>query len=166
MQRAILGGSEPSAVPQAAPPERARSRKREQEIGLEVFGAALDFPLILEASDVLAAVGLLEGEAAVAIAAMRQNMELTEAPELLLAKLPLSIHPFAAARLAAPRHQSMDDAKAELLGNVEKLQRLDLSRQKSAAIEELQRAQAFGDFDRELALLSEQNRRARERHRL
>jgi hypothetical protein len=60
----------------------------------------------------------------------------------------------------------MDDAKAELLGNVEKLQRLEFSRQKSGAIEELARMQPFGDFDRELALLGEQARRARERHRL
>jgi len=52
VQRAILGDSKPSGVPQAAPPERARSRKREQEIGLEVLGSVLDFPLILESPEV------------------------------------------------------------------------------------------------------------------
>jgi DNA primase len=166
VQRAILGGSEPKGAPQAAPPERARSRQREEEIGLEVFGSILDFPVILDSPEISAAIGLVDAEPAIGIAAVRQNPELTQAPELLLAKLPLSIHPFAAARLAAPRHQSMDDAKAELLGNVEKLQRLELSRQKSGVIEELARMQAFGDFDRELALLGEQARRARERHRL
>jgi DNA primase len=97
---------------------------------------------------------------------LRQDATLVENPEQLLAKLPPSIHPFAAARLAAPRHQSVDDAKAELLGNVEKLKRLELSRHKSEVIEELARVQASGDFDREMALLGEQARRARERHGL
>lgn len=166
VQRTILGGQEPRAATHAAPPERARSRERVDDIGLEVLGAVLDFPAILDSPEVLAAVGLVDGVAAAGIAALRQDPRLAQAPELLLAKLPHSIHPFAAARLAAPRHQSMDDAKAELLGNVEKLQRLDLSRQKSGTIEELARMQALGDFDRELALLGEQARRARERHRI
>jgi DNA primase len=166
VQRAILGGVEAKNVVHVAPPERARSRQRTDEIGLEVLGAILDFPAILEFPEVSAAIALVEGEAAAVIAALRQNPRLAQAPELLLAKLPHSIHPFAAARLAAPRHQSMDDAKAELLGNVEKLQRLDLSRQKSGTIEELARMEALGDFDRELALLGEQARRARERHRI
>jgi len=166
VQRAIFGAPEARSAPEVAPPERARSRQRVDDIGLEVLGAVLDFPAILDFPDVSEAVGLVEGEAAACIAALRQNPRLAQAPELLLAKVPHSIHPFAAARLAAPRHQSMDDAKAELLGNVEKLQRLDLSRQKSGTIEELARMQALGDFDGELALLGEQARRARERHRI
>jgi DNA primase len=126
----------------------------------------LDFPALLEFDDVLEAISGAEGDTALAIAALRQDPGLVANPEHLLAKLPGSIHPFAAARLAAPRHQSMDDAKAELLGNVEKLNRLELSRHKSEVMEELTRVQAFGDFDREMALLGEQARRVRERHGL
>ena len=149
-----------------APPERARSRARNIDIGLEILGALLDFPVLFESADVLIAIDAIEGDAAAAIAALRQQPELAENPEHLLAKLPAPIHPFAAARLAAPRHQSAEDARTELLGNVEKLKRLELSRHKTEVVEELARVQASGDFDREMALLGEQARRARERHRL
>jgi hypothetical protein len=52
------------------------------------------------------------------------------------------------------------------LGNVEKLKRLESSRQKLEVIEELTRVAPSGDFDREMTLLQEQARRARERHGL
>jgi hypothetical protein len=60
----------------------------------------------------------------------------------------------------------VEDARAELLGNVEKLKRLESSRQKLEVIEELTRVAPSGDFDREMTLLQEQARRARERHGL
>ena len=166
VQRAAAGGEKISENAVPAPPDRARSRERRRDIGLEVLGAALDFPVLFDSAEVLDAVGAIEGEAALAVAALRQSPELTRDPEQLLAKLPMSIHPFAAARLAAPRHQSVDDARAELLANVEKLKRLELSRHKTEVIEELARVQVSGDFDREMALLGEQARRARERHGL
>jgi DNA primase len=152
----------------APPPERARSRDRRLELGQEILGALLDFPELLDMPDLADAAGALQGPTAAAIAALRQlDPEHTARnPELLLAKLPASIHPFAAARLAAPRHERVDDARSELLRNVEKLKRLELSRQKSEVMEELERIQSSGDFDREVALLREQERRARERHGL
>lgn len=166
VHRAANGNAGTIRAPLAPTPERARSRARRPEVGLDVFGAILDFPELLDSPDVLDGIALLEGEVVAGIVALRQDATLVENPEQLLAKLPPSIHPFAAARLAAPRHQSVDDAKAELLGNVEKLKRLELSRHKSEVIEELARVQASGDFDREMALLGEQARRARERHGL
>jgi len=168
MLQAALERTDPRAQEKAVPmpPERARSRGRSRDIALEVFGVFLDFPSLLEEPEMAEAVNLLEGDVAVAIAAMRQDLGLVSAPEHLLAKLPASIHPFAAARLAAPRHQSLTDAKAELLGNVEKLKRSELTRHKSETIEELSRMQSSGDFDREMALLGAQARRVRERHGL
>lgn len=165
VRRAAMGA--PSQHATSAPaPDRARSRERREDIGLAALGALLDFPALLDDSEAAEAVTLIQGDAALAIAALRQNPELVRAPELLLAKLPPSIHPFAAARLAVPGHQSLDDAKAELLGNVDKLKRLELTRQKFHVVEELARVQTTGDFDREMALLGEQARRARERHGL
>lgn len=167
MQRAVSGHGTagPEKVAPAAP-DRARSRGRSRDIALEVMGAFFDFPSLFEEPETAEAVNLLEGDVAVAIAALRQDPALVSAPEHLLAKLPASIHPFAAARLAAPRHQSASDAKAELLGNVEKLKRSELTRHKSETIEELSRMQSSGDFDREIALLGAQARRVRERHGL
>ena len=131
-----------------------------------MFGALLDLPDLLDTPEVDEATRAIEGEAALAIAALRQFPTLVGNPEQLLAKLPPPIHPFAAARLAAPRHPSVEDARAELLGNVEKLKRLESSRQKLEVIEELARVAPSGDFDREMTLLQEQARRARERHGL
>jgi DNA primase len=155
-----------TAKPIPAPPDRARSPARGRDIGLEILGSLLDFPSLLARDHIHSATLLLEGDAALAVAALRHNGALVAVPEHLLAKLPASIHPFAAARLAAPRHQSANDAEAELLGNVEKLKRLELTRHKSETIEELARMQSSGDFDREMALLGEQARRSRERHGL
>jgi hypothetical protein len=110
---------------------------------------------------------LFEGDLAVAVAALRQSLQEScpLVPEQMLAKLPPSIHPFALARLAAPRPK-LEDARTELLGNVQKLARLESGRRKSEVVEELQRAAATGDFDQELTLLREQLNRARERHGL
>jgi len=161
-------GEEKSQPKRADPPSRARSRDRSVEIGREILGAFLDYPQLLDTQEGVEGVQLLEGDAAAAVAALRQawdGMALTD-PEQVLAKLAPSIHPFAAARLAAPRHEKLEDAKLEFGENVNKLKRLELTRQKSEVVEELQRAAASGDFDQEITLLSEHMRRARERHGL
>ena len=158
----------PEGPKAAHPPERARSRERRRDIGLEIFGALLDFPSLLDSASVLEAVSALAGDVAMAVAALRQcdAEEVNRDPEQLLAKLPPSIHSFAAARMAAPRHEDVENATSELQRNVEKLKRLELSRQTSEVMEELERLQMAGDFDHELKLLREQERRARQRHGL
>jgi DNA primase len=152
----------------AQPPERARSRDRRGDIGLEVFGALVEFPHLLEDPEITASLTHVLGPAAAAIAAMRQLPPdaSQKNPELLLAKLSGPIHSFAAARVAAPRHDRVEDARAELLRNVEKLKHLERSRQTSEVLEELERMRTSGDFDQEILLLQEQARRARERHGL
>lgn len=153
--------------PSLEPPARARSRDRRGELTLEIFGAILDYPELLDTPEVQDGVQLLEGELAVAIVTLRQNRDAVQlCPEQVLAKLAPSIHPFAAARLAAPRHVKVEDARTELLGNVDKLKRLELKRQRSAVVEDLERAAKAGDFEQEMLLLREHMRRARERHGL
>ena len=171
VRQALTGGgaqSPQTGATRAEPPARARSRDRRNEIGLEVIGAILDFPELFEAPELLEGLSYLEGDAAAALAALRQcdrGGTLSD-PEQLLAKLPTSIHPFALARLAAPRHGRLEDARTELVGNVNKLKGLELSRQKSEVAREIERAAKLGDFEHEVALLREQQRRARERHGL
>jgi DNA primase len=162
-----LGSTGASSAPAVAPPRRARSRDRRDEIVLEIFGALLDYPELLDTPELVDGAELLEGDAAAALAALRQarppeGSELD--PEQILAKLASSIHPFARARLAAPRHERLDDAKTELRENIKKLKALEHARQSSHVVGELERASKVGDFDREVALLQEHMRRARERH--
>ena len=164
--RPAATGSGRSAVP--LQPHRARSRDRRPELGQEVLGALMDFPELAEdpASDAAAAV--VDGEAALAFAALRQLIRegKLDNPEDVLAKLPPPIHPFALERLAAPRHERLEDARVELVDNVTKLQSLELKREKSEVTEELEAAQRIGDSKQEDALLLQiydKARRAKER---
>jgi DNA primase len=169
LAQAAAGARAPQFQQTGAPaPHRARSRDRRQELGLEVIGALLDFPELAEdpASD--AAAALIEGDIALAFAAVRQAIQggRLANPEDVLAKLTPPIHPFALARLAAPRHERLEDARVELVDNVKKLQSLELKREKSEVTEELEAAQRIGDAKQEDALLQqiyEKARRARER---
>jgi DNA primase len=149
-------------------PHRARSRDRRQELGLEVLGALFDFPELMDDAAAEAAAAVIDGEVALAFAALRQAIQggRLANPEDVLAKLSPPIHPFALARLAAPRHERLEDARVELVDNVKKLQSLELKREKSEVTEELEAAQRIGDSKQEDALLLqiyEKARRARER---
>jgi hypothetical protein len=109
----------------------------------------MDFPELAEdpASD--AAAGFVEGDVALAFAALRQAIreDRFNNPEDVLAKLPQPIHAFALARLAAPRHERLEDARVELVDNVKKLQSLELKRETSEVTEELATLQRQGDGD-------------------
>ena len=165
---AALEDTRPAVPAFETRPDRARSKSGRDDVELTVLGALLDYPELLGDDEVVMGVDLVEGDVAGAIAAVRQAwMEGSlKNPEVVLAKLGPSIHPFASARLAAPRHERPEEARAELLENVQKLKRLELKRRKSEVVEELQRAASVGDFDQEMALLREHMRRARERHGL
>jgi len=168
--RAVLaprGPSAPTTGPQPSlNPGRARSRDARHQIPLEILGALLDFPELLAESETDEIAALLEGDAATALAALRQAWERDrfQDPEVVLAKLAPSIHPFARARLAAPRHQKPDEARSELAGNVRQLRSLMLSREKKSIVEELERTRRTGDSKREdemLSALFDRTRRAR-----
>lgn len=151
-------------VPRIQPPSRARSRDRREEIGLEILGALLDFPELFASPEAAEAAAALEGDVAAALAALRQAHEAgIKDSELVLAKLAAPIHPFALARTAAPKHESLVDAKAEFVGNLRKLLSLEWSRERSMQIEELQRANKLGDVEEEDAILRRFWDKARER---
>jgi DNA primase len=164
--RPAATGSRAGFVP--LQPHRARSRDRREELGHEVLGALMDFPELAEDTASDAAAAVIDGDVALAFAAVRQAIRQGNLanPEDVLAKLPAPIHPFALARLAAPRHERLEDARVELVDNVKKLQSLELKREKSEVTEELEAAQRIGDAKQEDALLQqiyEKARRARER---
>jgi DNA primase len=141
----------------AVAPHRARSRDRREELGLEVLGALFDFPELADDPAAEAAATVVDGDVALAFAALRHAIEggRLENPEDVLAKLPAPIHPFALKRLAAPTHERLEDARVELVDNVKKLQSLELKREKSEVTEELEAAQRIGDSKQEDALLQQ-----------
>ncbi len=168
--------------PSLGAPQRARSRARLNEIAAEIIGAILDFPELLDTAEVLAYGSEVEGDLASALAALRQCARRQrsgppEGPEnapgqapsdfrAALAKMPPSIRPFAIARMAAPRHQRLEAAHAELVGNVKKLRQHELSRLARDAMSDLERARRTGDTGQENDLLREIELRARKRRGL
>jgi DNA primase len=136
----------PQAPPQ--PPHRARSRDQREELALELLGALLDFPELLDGPEAEQAAVILDGDAAMALAAMRQaRQEGAWDPQVMLAKAAAPIHAFALARWAAPRHERLADAKAELVGNLRKLLSLEWSREKEEVLLDLERAEKVGELD-------------------
>lgn len=163
----------------AEPSTRARSRTQRDEIGLAMLGAILDFPELLDDPEVSEALGVLDGDVALALAAARQchHGEMgIDVPEFL-ALVPQSIHAFATGRLAgksmtgaevlsSPVFEVAGDTKAQLLKNAGKLKRLSLLRENAAVVDRLHRAETLKDVASEDALLLETVRRAREKQGL
>jgi DNA primase len=145
----------------------AGSKDPAYRVGREIFGAFLDYPELLGTELLSEARQLVDADLTQAIDAARQSWDKEKGLDLqqLLAKLGSPIHPFAAARLAVPRYENLDEARTKLLENVGKLKRIQL-RCSSSEVEALQRAAASGDFGQEIALLREHERRAKKRHGL
>ncbi len=161
IQRGI-GPSNDAPANQPAPPSRARSRDQRNEIGREILGIMLDFPELLNSDEAFEAVALLEGDVALAVAAVRQSRVGNNIdPEQVLAKLAPSIHPFALARLAAPRHELLEAARTELLGNIKQLRKLELTQQTSVVIGELAQADRLGNIEAQNNLLHDIQEKAR-----
>ena len=146
-------------------PAQARSRSQVTEIGLAMLGAVLDAPEILDELEVEEALGVLEGEPALAIAAARQTRDTTKGIYAVefLAQIPATVHAFAAGRMASPVFDGPDEARAELLDNARKLKRLTLQRENAAVADEPNRAEALGDVASVEAILREVQRRSREK---
>jgi hypothetical protein len=143
------------------------------------LGALLDFPELLRIAEVQAHLSLLVGDLAAAVAALLSEVEghghahgspsfswSPEATERYIARVPGSLKDFTRTRIFAPQHADIDVARVELFANFDKLRRMELTKQSSGMINEIERAQKEGDFDQELELLKEQASRARKRHGL
>ena len=114
-------------------------------------------------NEVMDAVGALDGDAALAIGTARQSLtdEMEFHADEFLARIPASIHAFAAGRLASPVFETADMAREELLKNAGKLKKLSLLRENAATADQLQRVAPLGDVALEDALLLESVRRAK-----
>jgi DNA primase len=192
MEQATSSGTKPilpTSSQSAERGDRARSRAQVDSIPHAMLGALLDFPDLLDDPEAEDALSYLDGDAALAVAAMRQTLipalreeaiiepTESEAPartstnkglyaDEFLAQIPRPIHSFAVGRLASPQFEQIADAKFELLENARKLKRLSLTRENAAGVDQLHRAEAQGDVDSENALLREAALRARKKRGL
>lgn len=164
IRQAVAAASAPAG--RANPRKQAESPNPIDAVALEVLGAVLDWPELLQDSEVQSGLSATEGDVAITLSLARRTFlgQKADSVEEFLAKVPVSIHAFAASRLAAPRHNRLEDARTVLLKNVSKLKRLEQNRRRPETLEAIQRAAASGDFEAELALLRLHERLARERH--
>ncbi len=167
VDRAVPREQRPALVHLNTP--RDRSPPRWEATPNAIVGALLDFPELLVDEEVQPALDLVEGDQALAIAALRQVTRQTEAgrhmgldADEFLAHVPRSIHSFASGRLASPSFDAVATAKAELLENAQLLRNLILARANAADGETLRR----GSVDDELAALRAVTERAKRKRGL
>jgi hypothetical protein len=138
------------------------------------LGCFLDFPDLLDEGEIDDAIRELEGDAALAVAAIaslqetgqKTGQKFSQDVLEILAQMPPSFHTCAAQRLASPRHEQREDAKRELVSNAQKLRQQRLSQHKTQVVEDLHRIERTGDPGAEDALLLEHYRRVREKRGL
>jgi DNA primase len=155
------------AVGRELDPDRARSRRRGEEIPLEMLGCVIDCPEILDDPRVETAASLLEGEIALTIGLAR-NLRSVDASsaESFVARVPATIQDFAARRLSKPRHQEAGAALFEFLRNAEIVERHNILRENETLQQEIERARTLGDSEQEDQLLLQLAHNARKKRGL
>ncbi len=149
---------------------RIRARPPGQEERKAIVEALLDFPVLLDDSEVMAALELLEGESARIVAMMRRAIrpnsrgeKVLDSAEFLAQMLP-AIQAFASARLAAPAHDTIDDARATIRVNAKKLREINVARETSEIVRE--QGRVGSDFGAQVELVKHADAIQRQRQGL
>jgi hypothetical protein len=131
-----------------------------------MVGAIIEFPSLLSDPSIEGELELLEGLSAQTVAAVskafqsgprgEKNLDTT----VFLAQIPPAIQDFAARRLAAPTHATLDDAREDFLKNAALL-RASILTHETTETASIQR-KVEGDWDEALRLAND----ARDRHRV
>ncbi|HKO92959.1 MAG TPA: CHC2 zinc finger domain-containing protein [Polyangiaceae bacterium] len=175
LQSAVAGSAaQPSVSPGAssAPPERARSPSRVDAIRYQILGAALEYPDLLRAPEIVALLTAADGDLALGLATLRAlhaesaGAPLASDPARFVAEFPEALRPQISMRLAAPELSNREAAQEVLTENLQKLARLHGRVERASVVEELRRASASGDVDAQMELLQRQMARAKARHGL
>lgn len=172
LERALATGGDPEREPEGPSGPEARSSLGTVRIQEELLGALVDAPELVNDPDVRAELDVLEGDTALALAALRRLVDDRGAERFglyasdFLAQVPHSIQGFVVARMAAPRFESPSDAKWGALANARKLKRRSLVRENEPEKHDLARAIAEGDTARAALIAKEMSERARLRERL
>jgi DNA primase len=149
---------------------RVRARRPGHEERKAIVGAVLDFPVLLNESEAAEAFELLEGDSARIVAAIGKCMRVTERGEKVmdstefLAQMPPAIQAFASARLAAPQHDTVDEARATLKANAKKLRETNVARETSEIVREQHRD--AGNWETEVERLKHVDTLVQQRHGL
>jgi DNA primase len=175
LKRAILAAARAGGVPRGAsgprPWEaRVHARRSGPAERKAIVGALLDFPVLLDDSEMHSAIQLLEGESARIVAALGKSMRIGAGGQKVLdsaeflAQMPAAIQSFAAARLAAPEHETIDEARTAVSANAKKLRESNIARKTSEIVREQHRV--IGDWDTQVELAKHVDALVRQRQGL
>jgi DNA primase len=170
LKRKVLAAAKAARIDYGPRPSEARvaTKMPGQEARKAIVEAVLDFPVLLDDSEAQGAFELLQGESARIVSVMRRCMRVGERGEKrldsseFLAQMPPAIQSFALARLAAPGHESIDEARAAVSVNGKILQASNVTRETGETVREQQRV--VGDWEAEIELAEHVQGRVRQRH--
>lgn len=145
---------------------RVKPRPPGQEERKAIVGAILEFPELLDDSSVRGELDLLEGDSARIVAAIAKCTRTTPSGEKrvdsteFLAQMTPAIQAFASARLAAPMHETLEEARATVAANSRKLRGTTVAQETRVAVREQHRV--AGDWDAGVESLKRMEALARE----
>jgi DNA primase len=169
LKRRIMAEARAAQVLLGPRPSEARIGPRPpgQDARKNIVGALLDFPVLLDDSVVQAVLPHLQGDSARIVAVLAQSMRVNERGEKkldideFLAQMRPAIQSFARARLAAPAHESVEDARATVSANAKNLQASNVTRETSEIVREQHRV--VGDWETEVELAKHADALVRQR---
>ncbi|MGD0676721.1 MAG: DNA primase [Polyangiaceae bacterium] len=172
LEHRVMAAAKVARVQLGPRPSEARVKARHpgREERKAIAGALLDFPALLDDFDVAKILDLLEGESARIVAAIGKCSRTSARGEKVLdsaeflAQMSSAIQAFASARLAAPAHDTIEEARTTVIANAKKLRETNVARETREAAREQQRH--IGDWDAEVERAKHVDALVRERHGL
>jgi DNA primase len=172
LKRRVLARARAAQMLVGPRPSEARIgfRPPGQDARKNIVGALLDFPMLLDDSEVRDLLPFLQGESARIVAALGQWMRVNERGEKkldiseFLAQMPPAIQSFARARLTKPEHESIEEARATVSANAKNLQDSNVARETSEIVREQHRV--VGDWETEVELAKHAHALVRQRQGL
>ncbi|HEY3818598.1 MAG TPA: DNA primase [Polyangiaceae bacterium] len=169
LKRQILSQARAARIDFGPRPSEARLKPRAagSEDRKAIAEAILDFPELLDDSEVQTVLPHLEATSARIVAAMAGSMRVNARGEKVLdtteflAQMQGDAKAFASARLAAPMHETIDEARETVTKAAKRLRGTSVARETNEIVREQHRV--VGDWDTEVELAKHANELVRQR---
>jgi DNA primase len=169
LKRKVFADAQAAHVDLGPRPSEARIQPRQpgSEERKAITEALLDFPALLDESAVQEVLPLLEANSARIVAGLVQARRLGPSGEKVLdtseflAQMQGDAKAFASARLAAPMHETIDEARETLTKAAKRLRGTSVARETNDIVREQHRVR--GDWESEVELLKHEDEIVRQR---
>jgi DNA primase len=169
LKRQILSQARAARIDFGPRPWEARLKPRPagSEDRKAIAEAILDFPELLDDSELQASLPFLEANSARIVAAIANSMRVNARGENVLdtteflAQMPDDTKAFASARLAAPMHETIDEARETVAKAAKRLRGTSVARETNEIVREQHRV--VGDWDTGVELAKQANELVRQR---